>query len=341
MKVPSNIILSRTDGVGDMVLTLPMAGVLKQHFPEIKIAVLGKPYTKALTDACIYVDEFIDEKDFFSGNISVCGEVPEAIIHVRTNKAVAKRAKKLKIPLRIGTSSRLYHFTACNKLVKLHRKSSKLHEAQLNIKLLEPLGITNNYSTEQLQNLYGFERFEPLDKTFAALLSPDKFNLIIHPKSQGSSREWPVSRFISLIDMLPEDRFTIFLSGVEKEKAYLQEIESAVKRSVINIGGKMSLEQFMIFLKSSDGIVANATGPLHLGAALGISAYGLFPPLKPIHPGRWAPLGPKAQVFVLDKACSDCRNNKDLCSCINAIEPAWLKAAIEADADKKAAAAVH
>ena len=30
-------------------------------FPNIKIAVLGKKYTKALVDACIYVDEFIDE----------------------------------------------------------------------------------------------------------------------------------------------------------------------------------------------------------------------------------------------------------------------------------------
>ena len=86
MNLPANILLSRNDGIGDMVLMLPMAGILKANFPEIKIAVLGKKYTKALVDACIYVDEFIDEDDFFSTQILIAGLKPEAIIHVRTNK---------------------------------------------------------------------------------------------------------------------------------------------------------------------------------------------------------------------------------------------------------------
>ena len=341
MKVPSNIILSRTDGLGDMILTLPMAGVLKEHFPQIKIAVLGKPYTRAIAEACIYIDDFIDEADFFKGDFSVCGEVPEAIIHVRTNKAIARKSKKLKIPLRIGTTSRLYHFATCNMLVKLHRKRSRLHEAQLNIKLLEPLGIKNTYPAEALQKLYGLSRLQPLPKAFSGMLSNEKYNLIIHPKSQGSSREWPLSKFICLINMLPEERYTVFLSGVAKEIPYLEEIVKSVNRDVINLGGEMPLDQLLTFIKSADGIVANATGPLHIGAALGIAAFGLYPPLKPINPGRWAPLGPKAEVFVLDKDCSKCRNNKDFCSCINAIEPSWLKTAIDLDAGKKATGAAH
>lgn len=334
MYVPKNIILTRNDGIGDMVLMLPMCAVIKEHYPEMKIAVLGKAYTKALVEACIYADEFIDENDFFKNHITVGGEKPEAIIHVRTNKAVAKRAKALKIPLRIGTKSRVYHWTTCNKLVSLGRKKSDLHEAQLNLKLLQPIGISKFYSTEELGRMYGLEKIQPLAAENFSLLQKDKYNLIIHPKSQGSSREWPISHFISLINMLGEDRFNIILSGVEKERPYIDKIKKNINREVNDIAGKLPLSQFLSLIKNADGIVANATGPVHLGAALGVDTLGLYPPIRPIHPGRWKPLGPKVQVFVLDKECSDCRKKKDFCQCIMDIHPEWLASSLETLADK-------
>ncbi|RYG01290.1 MAG: glycosyl transferase family 9, partial [Chitinophagaceae bacterium] len=43
--IPENIIISRTDSIGDVVLTLPMAKIIKQQFPDCRIAFLGKEYT--------------------------------------------------------------------------------------------------------------------------------------------------------------------------------------------------------------------------------------------------------------------------------------------------------
>ena len=327
--IPANIILSRNDGLGDMVLMLPMAAVLKANFPEIKIAVLGKKYTKSLVDACIYIDEFIEDEDYFTGEVLIAGLKPQAIIHVRTNKKVAMRAKGLKIPLRIGTTSRIYHWLTCNTLVRLRRKTSLLHEAQLNIKLLAPLGIKKIYSTIELQSLFGLQRIETLQEEHAQLLQKNKYNIVIHPKSQGSSREWPIEHFTTLINLLDEKKYNIILSGVEREKHFVQQIIEGLNKPVINIAGKLPLGQFISFLKACDGIVANATGPLHLGAALGINAFGIYPPIKPIHPDRWAPLGPAVQVFVLNKDCTACKNNKNFCSCVNAINPIEIKIALD------------
>ena len=335
MNIPANILLSRNDGIGDMVLMLPMAGILKANFPEIKIAILGKKYTKALVDACVYVDEFVDEEDYFSKEILISGVKPQAIINVRTNKKVALRAKELKIPLRIGTTSRIYHWFTCNKLVPLRRKTSLLHEAQLNLQLLVPLGITKTYSIEALQTYFGLQNLPPLEQQYQKLLKHDKFNIVIHPKSQGSSREWPIGHFTTLINMLNEEKFNIILSGVEKEKLFVKQIIDGLNKPVINLTGKLPLGQFITFLKNCDGIVANATGPLHLGAALGIHAFGIYPPIKPIQPGRWAPLGSKAHVFVLDKNCNDCKNDKNFCSCVNAIMPIEIKIALDNAASQK------
>ncbi|MFN0083155.1 MAG: glycosyltransferase family 9 protein, partial [Ferruginibacter sp.] len=290
---------------------------------------LGKKYTKALVAACVYIDQFIDEGDYFSRDVLIDGLKPQAIVHVRTNKQVALRAKALKIPLRIGTSSRLYHWFTCNRLVPLRRKTSTLHEAQLNIKLLAPLGIVKSYSTVELQSLFGLKHLEILQEQYAQLLQKGKFNIVIHPKSQGSSREWPLDHFINLINVLAPDKYNVILSGVEKEKGFVQQIIDGVNKPVINIAGKLPLGQFIAFLNACDGILANATGPLHVGAALGIHAFGIYPPIKPIHPDRWAPLGKKVHVFVLDKNCNDCKKNKNFCPCVNAIPAVEIKMALD------------
>lgn len=328
MQQPANIIISRTDSIGDVVLTLPVAAILKKHFPGIKVGWLGKTYTKPVVNACEYVDEFIDVADFDNGPITILGEAPQAILHVFPVPAIAKRAKELAIPLRIGTTNRLYHWTTCNKLVKLSRKNSDLHEAQLNLKLLESLGIHESLSTQNIGSLFGLQHIQKLKEEFRSLIDRHKFNVILHPKSQGSAREWGLDNFIRLIKLLDKNRFNIFISGTQKERKDLQPVFDAVGNSVHDITGKMDLDQFIVFINECDGLVANSTGPLHIAAALGKHALGIYPPMRPIHPGRWAPLGKHSAVFVLDKNCNDCRKNAAACSCIAAIEPLSIQLAL-------------
>lgn len=329
MKIPENIIISRTDSIGDIILALPVAGVLKKYFPDIKIGLMGKEYTREMVMASGYIDAFIDVEDFLSREILLDGKKPAGIIHLLTNKIIAKRAAALKIPIRIGTTGRIYHWFTCNKLVPLSRNKSLLHEAQLNLKLLKPLGIHENFSFNYIQQLYGLTKMQPLEGRFSTSIQKDKYNIIIHPKSQGNAREWPAEHFIELINLLDKDAYTIFISGVDKEKKYVQQITDKLNKPVINMAGNIPLGQFIAFINQCDGVLANSTGPLHIAAALEKDAYGIYPPIKPKHPGRWGPIGPKAQVFVLNKECNDCRNDKENCSCINAISPLSVKIAID------------
>lgn len=320
-KTLKNIIISRTDSIGDVVLTLPVATILKRCFPEMKIAFMGKAYTKPVIEACASIDQFIDVNAFMTEVVTIAGEKPEAILHVLPVSAIAQRAKKIKIPLRIGTTNRIYHFLTCNKLVKLSRKNSDLHEAQLNIKLLQPFGIDRVFSLAEIGNEFNLKRIQPLAEKFVSLLSKDKYNVILHPKSQGSAREWGLENFIHLIKSLNKNHYKIFISGTVNERKLLQPLFDEAEDDVTDITGLFKLDQFISFIAACDGIVANSTGPLHIGAALGKAAIGLYPPIRPMHPGRWAPIGTKAQVFFLDKMCSDCKKNNIPCRCITSIQP--------------------
>ncbi|KJV07536.1 glycosyltransferase family 9 protein [Methylocucumis oryzae] len=329
MQIPKNVIISRTDSIGDMVLTLPMAAVLKSHFPELIIGVMGNEYTRPVVQACSFVDVFIDKNDFLTKKILLKGHSPESIIHVLPRRELAKRAHELKINWRIGTRNRVYHWLTCNKLIALSRNQSPLHEAQLNLSLLKPFQIKSDWSLAEIAHLTTLNQLPLLSNQWRQYLEPSKFKLILHPKSRGSAREWDLSYFSELIKMLDADKFQIFISGTDNEKQALQPLLQDVGDRVTDISGQLNLTEFIAFLAACDGIIACSTGPLHLGAALQKHALGIYPPMHPIHPGRWQPIGTKARVFVLDKTCNTCRNTPSACACMRAIKPIELKLALD------------
>ena len=323
MKGYQRIIISRTDSIGDVVLTLPVAGMLKSKLPQSEIIFLGRSYTHEVIKACEHIDTFVnwDELSSLKENeaIQALKEInADLIIHVFPRPEIAKPAKKAGIPQRMGTTNRFYHWHTCNKLVRLSRRKSSLHEAQLNIKLIEIISGISSISLEEISKLYGLTKVEPLNSNFTQLIDNNKMNVILHPKSKGSAREWGVHNFIKLIGLLPEKEFEIFVSGTKEEGELIRGSGIFDSDHVTDLSGKMSLGQLMSFIKSCDSLVAASTGPLHLAAAMGIKAIGIYPPIKPMHPGRWAPIGIKAGFIVKEKDCDDCRKQGP-CHCMEEI----------------------
>jgi len=319
------ILLSRTDSIGDVILTLPVAGILKELAPYCSIFFLGSGYTRAILQSCDHIDRFIDWGDINTNDINQsAGELRklkiDVIIHVFPVKKIAVIAKMAGIPVRVGTTGRLFHLNNCNKLVRFSRRRSHVHEAQLNIKLLKPFGIQDYYSINNLIKYLGFKSQFTLNSALKSELSNDRINLIMHPKSRGSAREWGLGNFKELIKLLPTERFRIFITGTKEEGELLNSDGFFEGLNATNLTGKMSLEELISFISFSDGLVAASTGPLHIAAALGKYALGLFPPIRPMHPGRWAPLGEFSEYVVLDKKCSECRKS-GLCHCMMEISP--------------------
>ncbi|MEW6467490.1 MAG: glycosyltransferase family 9 protein [Bacteroidota bacterium] len=327
-KAPEKIIVSRTDSIGDVMLTLPLAGVLKQHFPSCHILFLGRKYTRPVIECCTHADQFLDwdeisEQPPAEQKRALSSVGADTIIHVFPNRKVAFAARAAAIPLRIGTSHRIYHWTTCNSRPSFTRRRSGLHEAQLNLRLLSPLGIPTEYPLGELWNYYGFGKIKPLPGHLLSLIDPSRFNLLLHPRSKGSAREWGLNNFSRLADILPLERFKLFITGTREEGESLGPLKQ--KHNVCDLTGKLSLDELIAFICAADGLVSASTGPLHIAAALGKKAIGIYAPMRPIHPGRWMPLGSKASYLVLDKSCSACRKNHD-CACIRSIDPEQVKA---------------
>ncbi|SFQ65210.1 glycosyltransferase family 9 protein [Hymenobacter arizonensis] len=331
-------LVSRPDAIGDVVLTLPVAGQLKQLFPGCRVVLIGRTYTAPVAAACPWVDDFLNLDELLlkpeaEQIAALQAYAAAAIIHVFPNKTLARLAQKAKIPVRIGTRNRWQHWLTCNRLVPLSRRHSPLHEAQLNLHLLQPLGFQE---TLELQDVAKFVRLEPVEQLpaqFQDLLrarQPNQLNIILHPRSRGSAREWGLDNFGQLAQLLHQAGHRVFVTGTAAEGEELAEwLQQYAPFLTADLTGQLSLPQFLAFIAAADGLVAGSTGPLHLAAALGRHALGIYPPIRPMHPGRWGPLGPHAGFVVFDKpTCQDCRTQPAACSCIRAVEPLAVAAQV-------------
>jgi heptosyltransferase III len=321
------IILSRTDNLGDVMLTLPVAGFLKEQDAQNQVFFIGKSYTRPIIEACQFVDKFLDKDEILKDPQKLIALQADAIIFIFPDQDLAPIAKKAKIPLRIGTSHRWWHWLYCNKRIDFSRKDSPLHEAQLNFKLIEGLGLNIEPNFGLIADWYGLKTPD-LTPELQGLLSKEKLNVILHPKSKGSAREWHLDSYFALPQNSPDVQFFVTGTQAEGDLIQSQKPDLLALENVYNLAGKFSLLELLMFISICDGLVACSTGPLHIASALGIHALGIYPPIKPMHPARWQPIGKKAKVLVLDKDCSDCRKTEN-CSCINAISVAEVSAEIK------------
>ena len=311
------VIISRTDSIGDVLLTLPIIAWLKDKFPTVKIIFLGKGYTRPIVEMYDLVDEYVDWNDFI--NVPKAEKVEsfralnaDVIIHVFPNKEIASLAKKAKISLRVGTSHRAYHLLTCNARLNFTRKNSNLHEAQLNHELIKPFGLKEIPSLEEI--IETTQHFKVPKVELPTFLKELPEFTILHPKSQGSAKEWPIEKYMKLAKRLADKGEIVLFTGTDGEGAQIRGHFPSHK-NIIDTTGKLSLEQLLVLISQSRNLVACSTGPLHIAGYYGVNTVGLYSPKRPIHPGRWKALGKNVHIVVNDESCESCAKGLD-CNCI-------------------------
>ncbi|MEB0012386.1 glycosyltransferase family 9 protein [Glaciimonas sp. CA11.2] len=321
----AHILICRTDNIGDVMLTLPIAARLKQQHPSIKISFLCRAYAAPVVRHCRSVDEVVELEDFLSdpsGYFARAGI--DTVIIAQPVKQLAQLAFKARIKNRIGNArQKLYQLLYCNRRVRFKKGNSEHHEAQFNFEFLRPFGLKTIPEIAEIAALYDFDI--PENEEVNGLLAQHPFNLIIHTKSNGHGREWPIAHYVTLAKQLSAYKdIQLWLTGSATEGQWLAENAGELLRlpNVSNVCGRFTLDVFTSFIKAADGLIASGTGPLHISAAIGQRTLGLFPPIRPMHPGRWAPVGTHAQSLCIPTNCAGCKDiDAAECACMLKISP--------------------
>ena len=317
--IPSNFLLIRTDRIGDVILSTPVARVMKENFPKMKLHFLVRRYTLPIVEDHPFVDKnWIEEEfDSFRSKVNFLKVNQfDGVIFLHPEKGWAFTTFLARIPLRIGTGYRAYSIFF-NKKVFIHRKSGNRHEADLNLQLLHSLKIKNakvkfDFTIPEIA-------IEAVNEKLIENHIPEKF-IVIHPGSGGSALDWPLNKFAELADLIDEKfNVSVVFTGSTIEKDLVDEVLVNTKRKHFRLDGKFNLKQLAALLQKAELFVANSTGPLHLAVAVGTRVTGIYSPEKACHPNRWGPYGQKDSVLLptIEK-CEKCGKSK--CEHFNCME---------------------
>lgn len=327
MKKPKRFLIVRTDRIGDVVLTLPMADVIKKFFPDAYVVALVRKYTAELSENYQNIDETIiyddneKEKSFFHLLNLIKSYKFDVAIAVFPRFKIVLLLALAKIPIRIGTAYRIYSFLF-NKRVKEHRKYAQKHELEYNLNLLKPLGI-EPYKIKSPWLVPHSEHLLSISQKLKeiGINNEDKI-VIVHPGTGGSTLTWSLNNFALLCKKLSQlTDVKIILTGTYKEKHLISRLKYEIGNASIPFLCDLTLMEYSALAKIAKVFVGHSTGTLHISAATGTPVVGLYPQIPVMSAKRWGPYAETCKVISpVDKPpnCKKCKNFKE-CECMDSI----------------------
>ncbi len=311
---PKHILVSRTDKIGDLILTLPLVQSLKAAFPQTHLTALVSSYTREIVDGHPAVDS-VETIEKGEGVMALTNRLkrvkPDVFLAVYPRPGIAFASALAGIPRRIGTAYRWYSFLF-NEKIAVHRHGGERHEAEFNLDLAKPLGVT------RFAQKIDFP-ISAKDKDFVQEflqekgLNPKTRYVVVHPGHRGSSLNWSPARYGEAIRQLAVVKnLRVVLSAGPEETPLVSKVTAFLeglpleKRPVLVIG-ELGLKQLAALYQGASCFLSGSTGTMHIAAAAGTPTVSLFCNIPSTTPVRWGPWGNDSTVLLPPKGgCADC-----------------------------------
>jgi lipopolysaccharide heptosyltransferase II len=303
------ILITRTDRIGDLVLTTPLFKALREKFPKAWIAVVVFLEHREIVQENPFLDEVIlyDKKGSehglwgqlcFSQKLRSKGF--DVVVHAHGTNRMHLAAWFAGIPLRIGYARRapwaLTHVHPYNK------KEGKKQEAEYLFELLDLLGVTPPKEIETffpVADLYirSFESLRAFHK-----IPCDQPWIVLNPAASDVTKMWPAERFAELVTRIQKDRSNTFIAiGTAQDRSLIAKLIKNTPVPIFDLSGRLSLGHLGALLKRSALLISNDSGPVHIATAVGTPVVSIFGRYEAgLGPERWRPLGKCSRVVVKD-----------------------------------------
>jgi ADP-heptose:LPS heptosyltransferase len=295
--------VTRTDRLGDMILTGPLFDGIKQSFPRSHLTVLASAVNAAVAGMHPAVDEVIVDgvvarDSGWRGTLALARVLrrhrPDVIMFANAKHRLAVAALLARIPIRIGSARRLYSILYTQRM-PASAEPDVVHETDLTLSMLGALGVDcKPGAAGRLQVPEADRGF--VDTLLAGLAAPGNKGLaVVHPSNSGNALNASTSWYARLVDELAEAGYTVVLTGTEADREHAAAVVESAHYVPLDLSGRLSVGQLAALHARSSLCVGSSTGPTHLAAAVGAPTVGLYAPLSKQQ--KWLPRG--AAVAVL------------------------------------------
>src|SRR2546427_9302195 len=157
-----NILLVRPDGIGDEILSLPVATALRSAMPGSRLSFLSSAYASPVLAHHPDLDEVltITGQERLGELVRLFKRNVDAAIFLKPFRRLMTAAWLARVPLRVGTGDRWYSFLL-NRRVYEHRSDFSRHARAYNLGLLRGLGLSPGEATSPRLGVTAEEREWP------------------------------------------------------------------------------------------------------------------------------------------------------------------------------------
>lgn len=296
------IIVSRTDNLGDVILTLPLITQIKKYFPKAEITFLVKKYVYDLVkdypgiNSFAFIDDLNSSSSlknfFYAGNYDM-------VFNVFPRFEIALAGFLSGVKIRIGTGYRWYSYLF-NKRNHEHRKTAERHEAEYNLNLLKTVSHKKDFPIEFHFDVSQNE-IENLTEKLKEKIDLNSDYIIVHIPSKGSAAKISKEKFIEYINRFNSEfkNVKVIFTGVAEEKDEIDSIINEIKDkdNIVNLCSLLTLSELKVLIYKSKLFVSNSTGPIHIAGSLNKNLIGFYPHHLPASKNRWRPLSENAVIF--------------------------------------------
>lgn len=329
MKSFKRILITRTDRIGDVLLSTPIIKVLRRRFPHSHIAAVVRPYARDIVLGNPYLNEVI-VYDKYGRQRSLSRSI---------GFAWALRKKRFDLALILHPTNRMHLVTflaGIKKRVGFNRKLGILLTDKIEHKKQQGQKHELEYTLDVVRYL-GIEPedkdlFMPIRKDSEIYIEEFLFNqgcrkgekiIAFHPAASCPSKIWPTERFAQVVDKLSaEFKAKIVIVAGTDDADISSSLSSLVHCPLIDATGKTSVSELASLLRRCSLFIANDSGPVHIAATLGVPTVAIFGRSQPgLSPRRWGPIGKDSIILHKDAGCGSCsaHNCQNDFTCLKAI----------------------
>lgn len=294
---PRRLLIVKLSSLGDIVQALPVASALRRQYPALRIAwAVEERFAPLLRDHPA-IDRVVafPRMAWTAPGMGWLAAVWRALRGVREEHydlvldlqglfkssaiAVVSRA-----PLRLGIAPQREGSALVSRAVPI--RAGRLHAVDHYLEAAAFLGAG------KVPVEFGL-RVQPEAAESAARLllargvDPSAALIAINPSTSRRWDVWPAARWAAVADGLADAGAVVLVGGGEHARRH-GEVAERTRRRVVDLTGATTLAELVALLDRCVLHVAPNTGTLHLAAALGRPAVGVYGPTAP---WRFAPYG--------------------------------------------------
>ncbi|WP_415397717.1 glycosyltransferase family 9 protein [Sulfurimonas sp. CS5] len=288
-----NILVVRTDKLGDFITALPTMYVLKHHNPKNRIIACVAPMNKTLAQTCDFIDEVIvDSGQSISSLASELRALKiDASITLFSNTRIALAQFLARIPIRIAPATKIAQIFYTHR-VKQRRSEVKMAEFEYNLELTKTL--FGDINLVYKKPLLEFEDAKNIYKVFCINNEIEKDVIAFHVGFGGSSdANWNLNEYEELIhSVLIENKYQVVLTFGPDEKELYEEMQGRfMAYNVVFYFSQDSITYFAKLISNFKLFVSTSTGTYHLASLVGTPTMTFFGDTLFASSKRWKAVG--------------------------------------------------